>query len=103
MKFDKFILPEILDKTRGLRRLIFEERGSTVPFLLDTVKVTQNLYQEDYYQPIFQDQELSLGTDPTRLQKEELLRSGTVLILQRLPEWYCTHPTAPTGVILGVS
>jgi hypothetical protein len=86
MKFDKFVLPEILDKTRGLRKLKFEERGSTVPFLLDTVKVTQNLFQEDYYQPPYQDQELSLGTDPTRLQKERIIE-----------EWYRTHPTAPTG------
>jgi hypothetical protein len=34
----------------------------------------------------YQDQELSLGTDPTRLQKERIIE-----------EWYRTHPTAPTG------
>jgi hypothetical protein len=68
MKLNKFLLPDILDNIRVLRRLKFEERGSTVPSLLDTVKVTQNFYFEDNYQDTLQDQELSLGTDSTRLQ-----------------------------------
>jgi hypothetical protein len=85
MKLDKFVLPDILDNIRGLRRLKFEERGSTVPSLLDTVKVTQNLFFEDH-QDTLQDQELSLGTESTRLQKERIIE-----------EWYRTHPTAPTG------
>jgi hypothetical protein len=54
--------------------------------LLDTVKVTQDLYLEDSHLETLQDQEVSLGTDPTRLQMKRIIE-----------EYYSTNPTAPTG------
>jgi hypothetical protein len=46
MKFSNFILPEILDKTTGLKKLKEEEKGFNVPSVLDTVEETVYFDQE---------------------------------------------------------